>query len=145
MTGGMAFALHRSPLMSRIMFANPWVILAIGVGGGFASIYGVRATDPSNHVQKMAFFTLFQASQSIALAPLFFLSPALLARAGLYTMGTVGSLAFVGATAKTDKYLYLGGPLLAGLAVVALSSLAPMVCASLTARAATPLLPKHLR
>lgn len=126
MTGGMAYALHQSPLMSKIMFANPWVILALGVGGGFASIYGVRSSNPGSATQ-LAFFTLFQASQSIALAPLFFLSPALLARAGLYTMGTVGSLAFVGATAKTDKYLYLGGPLLAGLAVVALSSLAPMV------------------
>jgi hypothetical protein len=29
--------------------------------------------------------------------------------------------------AKQDKYLYLGGPLLAGVTVVALSSLAPMV------------------
>lgn len=80
MTGGFAYALHQSPLMSRVMSANPWVILAVGVGGGFASIMSVRATDPANHAQKMAFFTLFQASQSIALAPLFFLSPALLAR-----------------------------------------------------------------
>jgi len=32
----------------------------------------------------------------------------------------------VGATAKNDKYLYMGGPLLAGVTVVALSSLAPM-------------------
>lgn len=56
-----------------------------------------------------------------------FLQPALLARAGLYTVGVMGSLAFVGATAKTDKYLYLGGPLLAGVAVVAVSGLAPLV------------------
>ena len=61
------------------------------------------------------------------LAPLFFYSPAILARAGLYTVGVIGSISFVGATAKEDKYLYLGGPLLAGLAVVALSGLAPMV------------------
>lgn len=39
----------------------------------------------------------------------------------------IGSIAFVAATAKEDKYLYLGGPLLAGVAVVALSGLAPMV------------------
>lgn len=39
----------------------------------------------------------------------------------------MGSIAFVGATAKQEKYLYLGGPLLAGVAVVALSGLAPMV------------------
>ena len=39
-----------------------------------------------------------------------FMSPAILARAGLYTVGMMGSIAFVGATAKQEKYLYLGGP-----------------------------------
>lgn len=53
--------------------------------------------------------------------------PALLARAGLYTVGMMGSIAFVGATAKQDKYLYLGAPLLAGVTIVALSGLAPLV------------------
>jgi FtsH-binding integral membrane protein len=57
---------------------------------------------------------------------LFFFSPAILSRAALYTCGVVGSLSYIGATAKNDTYLYLGGPLLAGVTVVALSSLAPM-------------------
>ena len=39
----------------------------------------------------------------------------------------MGSLCWVGATAKSDAYLYMGGPLIAGLCVVALSSLAPLV------------------
>ena len=56
-----------------------------------------------------------------------FMHPAILARAGLYTVGMMGSIAFVGATAKQEKYLYLGGPLLAGVAVVALSGFAPLV------------------
>lgn len=55
------------------------------------------------------------------------MSPALLARAGLYTVGIMGSIAFVGATAKQEKYLYLGGPLLAGVALVAISGFAPLV------------------
>lgn len=61
----------------------------------------------------------------------------------MYTCGVVGSLSYVGATAtcvllkifiypfesccnRNDKYLYMGGPLLAGVTVVALTSLAPM-------------------
>lgn len=52
---------------------------------------------------------------------------ALLARAGLYTVAMMGSLSIVGATAKQDKYLYIGGPLLAGLGVVIASSFAPMI------------------
>lgn len=60
--------------------------------------------------------------------------PAILARAGLYTAGMMGSIAFVGATAKQEKYLYLGGPLLAGVAIVALSGLAPLVVPATAAR-----------
>lgn len=60
--------------------------------------------------------------------------PAILARAGLYTAGMMGSIAFVGATAKTDKYLYLGAPLLGGVAIVALSGLAPLVIPATAAR-----------
>jgi F-box/leucine-rich repeat protein 7 len=39
----------------------------------------------------------------------------------------MGSLAVVGATAKQEKYLYIGGPLLAGWAVVMASGLAPLI------------------
>lgn len=53
--------------------------------------------------------------------------PALIARAGLYTVAMMGSISFVGATAKQEKYLYLGGPLLAGVALVAVSGFAPLV------------------
>ena len=53
--------------------------------------------------------------------------PALIARAGLYTVAMMGSISFVGATAKQEKYLYLGGPLLAGVEIVAVSGFAPLV------------------
>ena len=46
----------------------------------------------------------------------------------------MGSIAFVGATAKQEKYLYLGGPLLAGVAIVAVSGLAPLVLPVTAAR-----------
>lgn len=64
-----------------------------------------------------------------------FMHPAILARAGLYTVGMMGSIAFVGATAKTDKYLWLGAPLLGGVAIVALSGLAPLVLPATATRA----------
>lgn len=63
-----------------------------------------------------------------------FMSPAILARAGLYTVGMMGSIAFVGATAKQEKYLYLGGPLLAGVVVVAISGFAPLILPATAAR-----------
>ncbi|KAL9620325.1 MAG: hypothetical protein Q9160_005124 [Pyrenula sp. 1 TL-2023] len=122
-----ARALHTSGWSYRLMAANPWVVVGVGLAAGIGTMMGTFYTHPDNYVQKYALWTSFNLAQAAMLSPLMFLSPALLARAGLYTVGMMGSLAFVGATAKTDKYLYLGGPLLAGVAVVAVSGLAPLV------------------
>ena len=73
------------------------------------------------------FWAGFQVAQAAVLSPLLFLSPALLARAGLYTLGMMGAISYVGATALSDQYLYMGGALMGGLVVVALSSLAPLI------------------
>ena len=73
-------------------------------------------------------WTAFNVTQAALVAPMVaFFPPAILARAGLYTVAMMGSLAFVGATAKQDKYLYIGGPLMAGMAVVLASGLAPLI------------------
>ena len=81
----------------------------------------------ASYIPKYALWTGFNIAQAAVLSPLLFMQPAILARAGLYTLAMMGSIAFVGATAKTDKYLYLGGPLLAGVAIVAVSGFAPLV------------------
>lgn len=80
-----------------------------------------------SYVQKYALWGGFNIAQAAVLSPLLFLQPAILAQAGLYTVAMMGSIAFVGATAKQEKYLYLGGPLLAGVAIVAVSGFAPLV------------------
>jgi FtsH-binding integral membrane protein len=98
------------------------------------SVCATSLLTPCSYVQKYALWSAFNVTQAMLLSPLFFMHPAILARAGLYTAGLMGSLAFVGATAKTDKYMYLGGPLLAGVTIVALSGLAPMVIPATAAR-----------
>lgn len=81
-----------------------------------------------SYVPKYALWTAFNATQAAFVAPLVaFCPPALIARAGLYTVAMMGSISFVGATAKQEKYMYIGGPLLAGAAIVAVSGLAPLV------------------
>ncbi|KAJ7292754.1 Bax inhibitor family protein [Mycena rebaudengoi] len=122
-----ARAMFTSGVAYRIMATNPWVVLGVSLAGGIGSMLGVFYTPPQNTVMKHAFWLSFNAFQAATLSPLFFLNPAILARAGLYTLGVVGSLSYVGATAANDKYLYLGGPLLAGVSVVALSAFAPLV------------------
>lgn len=143
-----SYGLHRTNFSYRIMRANPWLVIGVSLVASVGSMMAVFSTPPENTGQKMFWWTAFNIAQSATLAPLFFFSPALLARAGLYTAGLVGSLCYVGATARSDKYLYIGGkqttvvcrncarsyymlhiagPLFAGLCVVALSSLAPLI------------------
>ncbi|KAF8591927.1 hypothetical protein K439DRAFT_1325355 [Ramaria rubella] len=122
-----ARGLFKSGAAVRIMSANPWLVLGVSLAGSIGTMMGVFYTPPENSAQKHLFWLAFNACQAATLSPLFFFSPAILSRAALYTCGVVGSLSYVGATASNDKYLYMGGPLLAGLTVVALSSVAPMV------------------
>ncbi|KAI0361489.1 Bax inhibitor family protein [Trametes cingulata] len=122
-----ARAMFKNGFAFRIMSANPWLVLGVSLVGSIGTMMGAMYTPPENTVMKHAFWLGFNACQAATLSPLFFLSPAILSRAALYTCGVVGSLSYVGATAKNDTYLYMGGPLLAGVTVVALSSLAPMV------------------
>ncbi|KAG0135431.1 inhibitor of apoptosis-promoting Bax1-domain-containing protein [Tuber indicum] len=127
MIGLAAKGLHNMGWSYRLMSMNPWLVIGGGLAASVGTMFATRVTDPDNYIQKHILWSAFNLTNAAVLAPLFFYSPAILAHAGLYTVGIIGSISFVGATAKEDKYLYLGGPLLAGVAVVALSSLAPLV------------------
>ncbi|KAF9055910.1 inhibitor of apoptosis-promoting Bax1-domain-containing protein [Panaeolus papilionaceus] len=127
LTAAAARGLFKSGFAFRVMAANPWVVLGVSLVGSIGTMMGTLYTPPEKTVQKHLFWLGFNACQAATLSPLFFFSPAILARAALYTVGVVGAISYVGATATNDKYLHLGGPLLAGVTVVALSSLAPMV------------------
>jgi FtsH-binding integral membrane protein len=126
--GFAANAMVRNGFVYRIMATNPWVVGIGGLALSFGTMLGTRAIDPDNYVAKYGMWTAFNATQAALVAPMIaFFPPAILARAGLYTVAMMGSLAFVGATAKQDKYLYIGGPLMAGMAVVLASGLAPLI------------------
>ncbi|KAK5992558.1 Growth hormone-inducible transmembrane protein [Cladobotryum mycophilum] len=120
----------------RLMVTNPWVVGIGGLALSFATMIGTRSISPDNYVPKYALWTAFNATQAAFVAPLLAFVPApLLARAGLYTIAMMGALSVVGATAKQEKYLYIGGPLLAGAAIVAASGLAPLIIPATAVRA----------
>ncbi|EPE09791.1 bax inhibitor family protein [Ophiostoma piceae UAMH 11346] len=126
----------QSGFVYRIMMANPWVVGIGGMALSFGTMIGTRMIDPDNYVPKYALWTAFNATQAAFVAPMLaFVPGALLARAGLYTVAMMGSISIVGATAKQEKYLYLGGPLLAGCAIVLASGLAPLVIPATAVRA----------
>ncbi|KAL3474227.1 inhibitor of apoptosis-promoting Bax1-domain-containing protein [Aspergillus californicus] len=130
-----ARALHMNGWSYRLMASNPWVVAGVGLVASIGFMMGTRATSPDNYVVKYGLWTGFNLTQAALLSPLMFMHPALLARAGLYTVGMMGSIAFVGATAKQEKYLYLGAPLIAGVVLVALSGFAPLVLPGTATRA----------
>lgn len=132
--GVAATALHRSGWSYRLMTFNPWLVIGVSLAASIGTMYGTFNTHPDNYMQKYALWAGFNLAQAAVLSPMLFMHPAILARAGLYTLGMMGSIAFVGATAKQEKYLYLGGPLLAGVAIVALSGFAPLVLPATAAR-----------
>ncbi|EWC47489.1 hypothetical protein DRE_00457 [Drechslerella stenobrocha 248] len=134
MIGVAAKALHGAGWSYRLMAMNPWVFMGVSLVGGIGTMMATYACPPENYVAKHALWSTFNLSQAAILSPMLFFNPAILARAGLYTVGMMGAISYVGATAKTDQYLYLGGPLLAGLTVVALSGLAPLVLPATAAR-----------
>ncbi|KAI0903839.1 bax inhibitor family protein [Ustulina deusta] len=112
----------------RLMVTSPWAVAIGGLALSFGTMIGTRSVDPDNYVPKYALWTAFNATQAAFVAPLLAFAPgALIARAGLYTVAMMGSISFVGATAKQEKYLYIGGPLLAGAALVAVSGFAPLL------------------
>lgn len=117
LTAAGAVALHRSGFSVRLMATSPWLVLGLGLVTSIGGMIGAQSLPPGSP-GKYACWALFNASQAAVLSPLLFFNPALLARAGLYTAGVVGSLCYVGATAKEGQYLWLGGPLLAGVTVV---------------------------
>jgi len=127
LTAFCARSMFRLGLPLRLMTANPWLVFGVSLAGSIGTMMGVFYTSPENAIQKHIFWIGFNACQAATLSPLFFLNPAILSRAALYTCGVVGALSYVGSTAKNDTYLKLGGPLLAGITVVMFSSLAPMV------------------
>ncbi|KAF7337712.1 Bax inhibitor family protein [Mycena sanguinolenta] len=126
-TAATAFAMFKSGAAYRIMAAHPWAVFGWSLAGGIGTILGVLYTPPKKIRQKHFLWLLFNVVEASVLSPIFFLNPALVARAGLYTLGVVGSLSYTAATATNDTYLKLGGPLLACLSVVALSELSSLV------------------
>jgi len=82
------------------MAMNPWMVLGGGLVASIGMMSGTLYTDPDNWGQKHALWVGFNLTQALVLAPLFFYNPAVLARAGLYTVGIMGSISLVAATAK---------------------------------------------
>lgn len=121
-------------LLPRALISKPSVSFCSTARFFLVDENGKLISKITSYVQKYALWGGFNLCQAAVLSPLLFMQPAVLARAGLYTVAMMGSVAFIGATAKQERYLYIGGPLLAGVAVVVASGFAPLVLPVTAAR-----------
>ncbi|GAA5838160.1 hypothetical protein JCM11251_004727 [Rhodosporidiobolus azoricus] len=137
-TAATAYLAHQNGLAVRLMSANPWLVMGGGLVLSIGSMMGVYYTPPDSPLH-YASWAAFSAMQGLTLSPMFFLNPAILGRAGLYTAGAVGGISYVGATAESEKYLWIGGPLLAGLGVLVCANLAPLLMPRMALRTLTTL------
>ncbi|KAL9646807.1 hypothetical protein ABK040_013669 [Willaertia magna] len=124
----------KTGLPYRIASMNSWLYLGLMLGGTYGTMYLTRATqDP---VLKHLGLLAFNGVMGVSLCTLgLMFKPQMMLRAALFTGGILGALSFAAMNAKNETFLNMGGPLLAGLVVVFLSSLAPLVLPSTARRA----------
>jgi len=121
-----AIIAFRTGLPLKLMAMNP-IVSSLGFTAALmGSMVAVRSISPENKFAKNLSFTIFNGIMGASLCGLAFLHPTILLRAGIYTAGLVSALSFTAMTAKQDQFLFLGGPLLAGLSVIFLSTLVGM-------------------
>ncbi len=133
-TAGSAYALYRTGFAYRIMNANPWVYMIGSFAATMGTLFATRSIDSQNKVAKYTAFTAFNVVMGASLCMLGFMQPQILMRAGLYTAGVFGAMSFAAMTARDEKFLYLGGPLFAGLTMLIIANFASLL---LPARFAT--------
>ncbi|CAF0954485.1 unnamed protein product [Rotaria sordida] len=124
MTGTFAYIFHRTGWSARIMMMNKWAYLGVSLLGTIGALFATQAIDDQqNPGLKYTTWAIFNGAMGLTLAPIYFMQPALIARAALMTTGIVGSISAVGMTARREQYLWLGAPLMAGLVAVCLASI----------------------
>ncbi len=132
MTGTFAYIFHRTGWSTRILtskyspfnnilkkaclffcpIVNRWAYLGVSLVGTIGALFATKSIDDrKNPGLKYATWALFNGAMGLSLAPVYFIQPALIARAALMTTGIVGSISFVGMTARREQYLWLGAPL----------------------------------
>lgn len=124
-TAASALAVARSPTLMNLAMKNSIgsilvsMVLLIGSGAVVRSI----PYEPGKFGSKQLAWAMHAGLLGGFLAPLTLLGGPLLVRAAWYTAGIIGGLSVVAATAPSDKFLNMAGPLSVGLGLVFASSI----------------------
>lgn len=117
----------RSPALLRFAVARPVVYLIGTAGVGFVTLLGMHSIDyRTSPGAKKAALGVFALAQGLSMVPIGFMGGAVVLQALMATGVIVGSLSGVAAVAPSDSFLWMGGPLVAGLGIVVVGSLGSM-------------------
>lgn len=121
-----AIGVYKSGLAQKIINMNSYTYLLLFAGGTCTAMLTTMVSDiDKNNILKHSSLVTFNVLSGLSLGIIGLMyRPELIFRAILYTAGTFATLSFVAMNSKQDKYLWLGGPLLAGLTLVCMSSFA---------------------
>lgn len=122
-TAASAVVCARIPRLGQFAVTSPWLMLGATIGTMFVAM----AVPKDNKVAKVGAFALFNSAIGLSLAPLALLGGPIIFKAAAYTGAMVGSLSFVAATSPSERFLYLGGPLVMGLGAVVVASLGSLL------------------
>lgn len=128
MTAASAFAASKNPAIMRLVSGNSMMALVAFFAATMGSQMLVRSLpyESGKISSKHLAWALHAGIMGAFLAPLTLLGGPLLVRAAWYTAGTVGGLSVIAATAPSEKFLNMGGPLAMGLGLVFASSIGSM-------------------
>lgn len=125
-TAGAAYGVTRSPTLMRLAMGNSMLAvfgsIALLIGSGMV-VRSIPYNPNTIFSPKTAAWALHAGIVGGVIAPLALLGGPLLVRAAWMTAGIVGGLSAIAATAPSDKFLNMGGPLAIGLGVVFASSI----------------------
>lgn len=127
-TAASAYGISRTPALMNLAMGSGWMAIlasmALVIGSGM--IVRSLPYEPGKLTSKQVAWVAHAALLGAFVAPLTLLGGAIMTRAALYTAGIVGGLSAVAATAPSEKFLNMGGPLAIGLGVVFAASLGSM-------------------
>lgn len=122
----------KSGYAHKIINMSPYKYLSLFGIGGIGTLVATLSFDNNKHsTMKHASLVAFNVLSGLSLCCVGLIyRPEIIMKAALYTAGLFGTLSYVAINSEQNKYLWLGGPLMAGLTLVCLTSFAPLVLPS---------------
>jgi len=138
-TAGSAYYMSRSPMVYRMMGANPMLVFGGSMIAMIGSSIAVQSIEyePGLNGKHLA-WAAHSGIVGCVIAPMLLMGGPLVLRAATYTAGTVAALSLTAACAPDEKFLKWGGPLSLCLGGVFMASLGGMFLPA--ASAAVPVL-----